>query len=771
MYPNHSFENQTRLTRARRSPPVSPPTPHPQKPANAQQATCTVALMCAILVATRTGAEERPPIPQPSQIRFFEQRIRPILVRHCYECHSARAKPLKGKLRLDFRNGIRTGGESGPAIIPGKPSESLLLSALRYQELQMPPTGKLSDRIIADFAMWIQSGAVDPRQLPDATRAGGIDFAAARQFWSFRPLHRTEVPPGFDRWSRNAIDRFIAAAQRQAGIEPGDEAAPTTLLRRAYFGLTGLPPSQVETTAFRDGYSDEAYEHLIDRLLDSPRFGERWARYWLDIARFGESGGFEMDYDRPHAWRYRDFVIRALNDDMPYDQFVRLQIAGDHLHPDDPTAAIATGFVVAGVENLIQSRKDFVQHRYDKIDDMVSTVGTGLLGLTIGCARCHDHKYDPISQREYYRVSAAFASTVSSLTEFRAGDETLKSYTAAEVEDGRIHMIVVTEPTFTNLPSIPARVHFLVRGDPQNQREAMTTGFPRVLVGGAQAPSQLGNQPANRPSDPGRVKLARWLTDTDTGAGRLLARVIVNRLWQHHFGRGIVATPSNFGMRGARPSHPQLLDWLAAELIRNQWRLKSIHKLILLSATYRQSFRSVADDRAVARFVERDPDNLLLWRREPRRLDAEGIRDNLLAVSGRLDLTMYGRGTLDANHPRRSVYLTVKRSRLIPVLQLFDAPDGLQGVGQRTTTTTPAQGLMMLNNPFVDHCATAFAARLDRSQPANDREWIRRGFLRAIGREPTTSEVKLGESLLTGGDGKRDFCQMLFCLNAFIYIE
>ena len=728
-----------------------------------------------ILLLAVAFADEPLSASSPERPAFFEKKIRPVFVKHCYECHSAETKSLKGNLRLDSRDGLLTGGESGAAVIPGKPEKSLLVKALEYDGLEMPPAGKLPDRVIADFRMWIKTGAVDPRDTPAETKREpkAIDFTVARQFWSFHPLVQPAVPQVADEWARSSIDRFIAARQQVVGVKLRGEATPNRLLRRAYFDLVGLPPSPEEVVAFRERYIDAEYENLVDRLLDSPRFGERWARYWLDIARFAESSGFEQDHDRDDAWHYRDFVIGALNDDMPYDEFVRLQIAGDHLRPYDPTASVATGFVVAGVENLIQTRNDFVQQRYDKLDDMVSTVGTGLLGLSLGCARCHNHKYDPITQREYYQVAAAFASTVSAIKEFKTDHNVFKSYVATEAPDDRIHMVVGTEPTFKNLPSIPATVHFLVRGDPNNQQEAVQPRFPAILVRDGGCASKWLAGSGNGTPVPGRVALARWITDTDGGAGHLLARVIVNRLWHHHFGHGLVATPSDFGTRGEMPTHPELLDWLAVELIRNNWRLKPVHKLIMMSSTYRQAYRSAADSEEVAQYEKRDPGNVLLWRREPRRLDAEAIRDNLLCVSGRLDLTMFGPGTFDQNHPRRSVYLTVKRSKLTPLLQLFDAPDGLQGIGQRQTTTTAPQGLMMLNNPFVDACADALASRLVDMKLNSDEDYIREGMQLAIGRMPSTKEIELCKQLLRNrtSEAKRDFCQMLFCLNEFIYIE
>ena len=702
----------------------------------------------------------------PAKVRFFEARIRPVLVKHCYQCHSGLAKEVKGSLRLDFRGGLLRGGDGGAAILVGKPNESLLIKALMYAGPKMPPSGPLDKAVVADFRKWIADGAADPRSRPRERPAAAVPTGDSGQnHWAFQPLTRPEVPQEGDAWARNTIDQFIAARHATAGIKPSPEAAPGTLLRRLHLGLTGLPPIPAEVIDVTGDYNDTAYEAAVDRLLDSPHFGPHWARMWLDVARFAESSGFEMDHDRPEAWRYREFVIRAMNDDLPYDEFVQLQLAGDHLRPDDIDAITATGFVVAGVRNLIQSRKEYVRDRYDKLDDMVSTISTGLLGLTVGCARCHDHKYDPISQRDYYHVAAAFASTLSQVRELKQNESTVKIFSAGEAPDNRIEMVTVTERSI-DWPSIPAVVHFLPRGNSANPQEAMAIGFPSVLPGG-QTPSKWAAE-----SVPGRVALARWITDAQEGAGQLLARVIVNRLWTHHFGQGLVATPSDFGTRGGAPTHPLLLDWLASELIRNGWRLKPLHKRIVMSATYRQGYGSTGDGQT-ARNAKLDPTNQLRWRRQPQRLRAEAIRDNLLAVCGQLDLNGITVGSLDENLRHRSIYLRVKRSRLQPVLQLFDAPDALQGIGQRQTTTTAPQGLMVLNHPLVNDCAGAFAARLAGENPADTRALIDRGFLWSLGRHASQDEVNLCLDILKPGtpEATRDFCQMLLCLNEFIYVE
>lgn len=577
--------------------------------------------------------------------------------------------------------------------------------------------------------------------------------ARAQDLWSLQPLKRPSVPKAGEDWARNPIDRFIAAKLEAAGIKPGPPASPQTLLRRLSFDLHGLPPS----LELLQQHPAPSFEKLVPEFLASPRFGERWARYWLDVARFAESDGFEQDFNRPSAWRYRDWVVQALSEDLPFDQFVRWQVAGDRLEPENTNANLATGFLVAGVENSIQSRKDYVQQHYDKIDDMISTVGTAFLGMSFSCARCHDHKYDPFSQREYYDLASTLETTVSQNRDL----EGQKAYVAGETKDGRITMLVRTEPHRKNLPSVPAKVHFLERGEASQQKAPADTAFPSALVTTVVPNHWTGQTEA--PTH-GRIALANWLTDVEFGAGALVARVIVNRFWQHHFGRGLVTTPNNFGSRGAAPTHPELLDWLACELIAREWQLKEIHKLILLSATYQQGYRKGTPST--------DPKNTLWWRREPQRLDAEAIRDSFLAVSGRLDLQMAGPGSLDPHQTRRSIYLIKKRSKLIPLMQLFDAPDSLQSEGQRQATTTAPQGLTMLNNPFVIASAKGLADRLANTNLEGD-ALIERGFLLALGRKPGGEERALCRPLVADRhpDSLRDFSHLLFCLNEFLYVE
>ena len=618
----------------------------------------------------------------------------------------------------------------------------------------------------------------------DIIRRGepALSADADQGHWAFQPLRSVALRPvamQADGWPRTPIDHFILARLADHQLQPGGHADRYKLIRRAYFDLVGLPPPPAEVAAFAGDDSSDAYVKLVARLLDSKHYGERWARHWLDVARFGESNGYEHDEDRPAAFHYRDFVIKALNEDMPYDQFVRWQLAGDLLVPDDPVARAATGFLVAGVENVTQTRKEFERERYDQLDDMVSTVGTAMLGMTIGCARCHDHKYDPLTQRDYYRLVSSFARTVGRAAPSGDPDSGYDIYAATEVEqdlrrsDQKGFNAAGDQSDFV----LRAEVHLLERGDVNRKQEVTTQGFPKVLTRRLDG-EHLWRDAVDEQSFP-RIALADWITDVEHGAGPLLARVIVNRLWQHHMGSGIVATPSDFGTRGSRPTHPDLLEWLAGQLVANGWRLKPIHKLIMTSAVYMQA-RPLDSGAATI-----DPENRLHWQRTVRRLEAEIIRDAMLAVSGLLDESMFGAGSLDQSSVRRSIYFTVKRSRLIPSQLLFDAPDALQGIARRPVTTVAPQALMLLNSQSVRKYAAAFRARIDPSAETPLNVVIRDGFRIALARDPNDVEQRQMEAFVRSqlesspefGPGRArqqavtDFCQLLFCSNEFSYVE
>jgi hypothetical protein len=993
---------------------------------------------------------------------LFTHKVRGILVERCFKCHGG--GKTRGGLSMVSREALLKGGDSGPVIVPGKGKQSRLYRlAAHLDDPTMPPAGnkRLDKSELAEVMRWIDLGAPYDKPLlerrdiarPKVLTVGDED----RSFWSFRPLKLPAAPTVKTAgWGHNPIDRFLMAKMEARGLTPSPEADRRTLIRRAYFDLIGLPPAPEEVSAFLDDPTPLAYERMIDRLLSSPHHGERWARHWLDIARFAESHGFEHDYDRPTAYPYRDFVIAALNLDLPYDTFVRWQLAGDEIAPNDPLALTATGFLGAGVHSTQITANTVEKERYDELDDIVRTTGTAMLGLTIGCARCHDHKYDPIPTRDYYRLLSTFTTTVRcdveveidpaqareararhtaevarltleqqryerdtlpakfdrwlasaekkvspwsvvepssyksaggatftalpdgsllasgtnagldtytfavrtkltgitavrlealahpsmvrggpgragngnfALSDFKltaaplsggkavpvkisraratfeqrglpvaaAIDADPRSAWAIDPQFGKDHAAVFdlaapvghaggTVLTFTlrfnnntghnigrprlslsTQPSPPAvtgdgvpddvrqalgrlqakpdskptlteretllrwyrtqdaswlslagplselkrkgppvakqkamicseglppirlhsqgadflpETHFLKRGDPNQKDGVAGQGFLQVLMRSPEGEQRWQETPPKGwRTSYRRRSFANWITDVEVGAGHLLARVIVNRLWQHHFGRGIVATPSDFGVQGERPSHPELLDWLASELIAQNWRLKPIHRLILTSAAYQQA---TTFDRGKAVI---DPDNRLMWRQVPRRLEAEMIRDSLLVVAGQLDRRMFGPGTLDPNHKRRSIYFFVKRSQLVPMMVLFDAPDGVVGIEQRTTTTVAPQALLLMNNSVVRDSAAALAGRLTRlSDPSAA---IRSAYALALSRPPKPRELAdslafLGEQRSSYQAEKRadaeeralaDLCQVLLGLNEFLYID
>jgi hypothetical protein len=996
---------------------------------------------------------------------LFKKQVKGILVARCVKCHGG--KRTEGEFDLAERAGLLKGGAAGPAILPGRAKDSLLVKLINHQkEPKMPHNAaKMPEAEIAALVNWIELGAPYDTPLVDRKAAGPpwtekVLSAEAKQFWSFQPLKPVAPPSVKDpEWCKTLADRFILAKLEAANLKPNPEVDRRKLIRRASFDLTGLPPTAEEVNTFLNDTSSDAYEKLIDRLMASPRYGERWGRHWLDLARFAESHGFEHDYDRPTAYHYRDFVIEALNNDLPFDTFVKWQLAGDEIAPTSNLALKATGFLAAGVHSTQITKNEVEKHRYDEMDDMVSTVGTAFLGLTIGCCRCHDHKFDPLPQRDYYRMLATFTTTVRTemdldldpdgykrakaafdqehapfaaalakfeaehlparlaewekaqgaqkldtfwqtldiashksnggakfvkqpdgsllatgengafdtytlvtnteltkitgvrlealtdpslvkggpgrasngnfaLTDFvvtaapkkpqpnvkpvtlklknpratfeqkgfpvaNAIDADHKSAWAVDPEFGKDHaaifeidgdagfeggtvltfrlvfsnnaghnigrprLAITTAPLPLDLgsPGVPPKVHailrtpadkrtaeqktallqwyrhidpewrklnapaeehrrkeprpsrvkalvsseglpairlhsqgddflkethFLKRGDPNQKEGVANQAFLQVLM-----PSVDAGKHWQKPAPTGwrtsyrRTALADWITDVDQGAGRLLARVIVNRLWQHHLGRGIVSTTSDFGTRGEPPSHPELLDWLAGQLIQNGWKLKPIHKLIMTSAVYRQSSQL---DQAKAKA---DNDNKLFWRRPKSRLEAEVVRDALLAVAGTLDTKMYGPGTLDPATKRRSIYFTVKRSQLVSMMTVFDAPDALAGIGDRPTTTIAPQALLLMNNPQVRAGARGFAKRVAPDSKTSLEDAVKSGYLMALTRAPDAEELadslafvkQQMESYKAAGKGDprelalADFCQALLCLNEFVYVE
>jgi len=1013
----------------------------------------------ALLLLLMPAMAAAQPVPEktvPDEgTKFFEEKIRPVLVKHCYSCHSHEAlnsKKLQAELFLDSAPGLLAGGESGPAIVKGKSAESLLIKALKFDGFEMPPTGKLPAEVVADFTKWVDMGAPDPRTEGKVVKTKReINLEEGRQWWSFQPLQAVAPPPApAGAHVVTPIDQFIAAEHEKQKLKPSGPASKAKLIRRAYFDLIGLPPTPEQIAAFEADTSPQAFEKVIDDLLARPQYGEKWARHWLDVARYAESGGYEFDGFRGGAFHYRDWVIRALNDDLPFNEFVRLQLAGDKLRPDDYTAAAAAGFLVAGPYPGQITAKTVERIRYDQLDDMLMTVGGSMLGLTLGCVRCHDHKYDPLPQQDYYALAASLAKTVHGTRQldpdpaatekaqaahraalepltaalkkfaaeelpkkFEAWQKTelakqpeaprwqilepvawdaersyLKSiaggllahdglmlpgsnvpqrgmrnrrvaneerydltyhthqknipalrldaftekslpqkgpglngdgsfqltelkitakpldpnskepakelklkavFAGAEDKDqplsnavdgkpatawvvkttakkdnaavfeldpplagfaggtalavemkfrdlgiGRLRLSLSTEanPATWAGDSLPQHVGeiraILAEGKnkiPDPLREEMVRWFapfepetakvlntvqahiaaePRpkmaevyTTVAGGQdvyflrrgevdnkngvaQPGQLQvltrGKSASPPATDPRVALADWMTDVEHGAGPLLARVQINRLWQQHFGQGLVGTPNDFGAQGERPSHPELLEWLALELVKHNWQLKPLHKQIMLSAVYQQGNEVTAENQKI------DPANRYLWHYQPRRLDAELIRDSLLAVGGNLDASMFGPSILD-NTPRRSIYLRVKRSELIPLMTMFDAPEPTQSVGERISTTVPTQSLAMLNSPFVRQQAEKLAQRIKPQIDTSLAAGIDQAYLVLFARQPSEPErnrliafleqqrAALGTDAAATDKALVEVCQLLLCLNEFVYVD
>jgi hypothetical protein len=944
--------------------------------------------------------------PTPQAVQFFESKVRPVLATHCFKCHGDVKKP-KGGLRLDSLEAMLAGGDQGPALAPGKPGQSLLVKAITYddQELKMPPSKKLTREQIADLTEWVKMGAPWPGADKTGVVAHKTDNAISdkdRAHWSFQPVKRPAVPKVKNtKWVHNPIDAFILAGLEAKGLEPNPPATRQELVRRVYYDLTGLPPTIAEVEAFLADESPGAYERLIDKLLASPHYGEKWARHWLDLVRFAETNSYERDNPKPNAWRFRDYVIRSFNEDKPFDRFVREQLAGDELAPSDPDALIATGYYRLGIWD--DEPSDPLQARYDGLDDIVATTGQVFLGLTLDCARCHNHKIDPIPQKDYYRLLAFFHNIkhysggpgdqrpILTPANMRAYQERLKALEDRRNElQAKISIIEkeVTEAhskgrpavltgsdmvdlrykfyrdTWTKLPdfnglkhedegrlarnlfdlgprtrdeafgfvfegtlvvpqagrytffldsddgsrltvadnvvleydgihgigkeksrsvSLPAGrlpikleyfqnvaglglevawsgpsferrplsastkdvidvpgliaregarllgkerlaeyrklrktlaalkaenagmdmalcvteagptpppTYILVRGNPHVQGEQVEPGFPQVLTSAEPAipaPS-AGAKTAGR-----RRVLADWIA---SGDNPLTARVIVNRLWQNHFGRGIVRSPNDFGLQGTRPTHPELLDWLASEFVTQGWRWKPLHRLILTSNAYRMSSR--ANSKALAA----DPANDLFWRFDMRRLSAEEIRDSVLAVSGNLNPKMFGPGVYPVipaevlagqsvpgrgwgksppeEQARRSIYVHVKRSLLYPVLESFDVAEADRSTPVRFSTTQPTQALLMVNGDFLNHQAKIFADRL-RKEAGNDvAAQVRRALYLATARVPNAADIDRGVELirsLQAQDGAaaeaalNAFCLVVLNLNEFVYLD
>lgn len=599
----------------------------------------------------------------------------------------------------------------------------------------------------------------------------GISSGDGETLWSLNKISLVEPPIiKEDSWSSNAIDKFILYKLRSVGIEPNPVADKLTTIRRVSFDLLGLAPTREEIQKFEADTSGDSYEKLLDRLLANPHYGERWGRHWLDVARFGESHGYESDNERPHAWTYRDAVIKALNQDLPFDEFVKWQVAGDILQPENSLAVSLTGFLSAGSTVTNVDGVDREKANYDKMDDIVSATGSAFLGLTVGCARCHNHKYDPISQEDYYKMVGFFLPG-------REGDRELE----IGKPGSKVKAMVWNGGKKRSNP-------ILKRGDVEQKGEDVGVGVLTALSDNNGDAGEWLNEEALKKGD-GRDALAHWLTDSDKGAGHLLARVIVNRLWQHHFGVGLVKTSNNFGQVGEKPTHPELLDWLAQELINKDWKIKSIHKLIMKSSTYMQTLKWDQPR------YEIDPENKLFWRKEPRRLEGEIIRDSIMNTAGTLNRKMFGPSvkpwvSKDAINTgstnkwpvnvkdgpdtwRRSIYVFMRRSMRVPFFEVFDVPDGMQSRGVRELTTVPTQALMLMNNQFVRDQASHFSNRI-RKAVGNDnlKHIVEEAYWLALSRSPTDEELSSSVELLsTEGQSLENFCHILFTLNEFCYVD
>lgn len=734
--------------------------------------TAVLVLSLRWLVPSAVAAEELARAPEADE--FFEKSVRPLLAARCLECHGATEQ--SAGLRLDSRAAILAGGDTGPAIVPGKPEKSLLITAVHYGDdsPQMPPKGKLSEEQIAALTTWVKLGAPWP-ETKEKIRSTPADRALKitpedRSFWAFQPIANPPVPVVKDQsWPRREIDSFILARLEAAGLSPSPPADKRTLIRRLTFDLLGLPPTPAEVEAFLTDESPDAFAKVVDRLLESPHYGERWARHWLDIARYGEDQAHTFEARKyPQGFRYRDWLIHAFNRDLPYDQLIKEQLAADLLPGDNKLERLpALGFFALGPV-YYGDRK-----MLDQFDDRIDTLTRGLLGLTVACARCHDHKYDPISTEDYYGLAGVIASTeyvdlpLVSQEEIEAADKTLtdeeRKKKVKVKKYPHIHTLKDAE-TPTNL-----RVH--IRGSADNLGDEVPRSYLSILSGDSIPQFTEGS---------GRRELAELIASPQNP---LTARVMVNRIWKHHFGEGLVRTPSNFGALGERPTHPDLLDYLATRFITSGCSIKALHREIMLSAAYQQS------SKLNSRHYEIDPQNRLLWRMNRRRLEVEAWRDAMLAVAGTLDAAIGGpSGDLaDAGYRRRTLYGMVSRHQLNDLLRLFDFPDPNITSDSRPVTTVPLQQLFVLNSDFLLANAQALATRLAAECEGDDAERIRYAFALLYARQPSARELQLGLDYLAGrnqtaaeppseanGDTLsrwEQYAQVLLSTNEFLYVD
>lgn len=819
-----------------------------RQPCSATRNGWSILLTILLLLSPKlTSADEKSTSAPTFSAADFTEKVAPILKARCAECHGADAQ--EGKLRLDQLSGISAGGKSGPVVRPGAPAESALVAAIGYadESLQMPPDEKLSEAEIETLTNWIAAGAPHPDGPVIVVDPLPFDPAEARTFWSFRTPERPDVPAvGLPEYVRNPIDAFVLAQLEAKRITPNEVAEKRTLIRRATYDLIGLPPTPDEIDAFLADDSADAFSKVIDRLLASPHYGERWGRHWLDVVRYADSNGLDENIAHGHAWKYRDYVIASLNRDKPWDQFLKEQLAGDLLITDqteEPTRIeylTATGFLALGPKVLAEA--DQTKMLMDIIDEQIDTTGRAFLGLTFGCARCHNHKFDPVSQADYYAMVGIFKSTytmesLKTIAKWHenpiatTADQTAHSQHLAQIESKKKEIADLVAATTATLaggadaataekqfpedvrnkltelraeqkkleestPALPtamgvkdsapedARIN--IRGSHLTLGRTVDRGIPVVL--------ELGQPLQIAETESGRRQLAEWLTNP---SNPLTARVMVNRIWRWHFGQALVPSPDNFGHLGERPVNQPLLDWLATEFVRSGWSLKTMHRTIMLSRTWQLN----SDDSEKS--LAADPANQLNWKYNLQRLEAESIRDSVLAVSGLLDRSMggsmlhVGNREFLFNHTskdetrydslRRSVYLPVIRNHLYDGFSLFDCTDGAVPNGDRSTSTVPSQALYLMNSELLLLTATAFAKELISATAHDVSGRIQVLFRRALGREATSDEVSavtkaaddLRLQLEADGTAANEvetaawtaICQGIFASNEFLYVD
>lgn len=772
-------------------------------------------VLALITVLAETLFAQAPADPQA--ITFFEKKVRPLLAEHCWKCHGPEKQ--RGGLRLDSREALLAGGDSGPVVVAGDPDNSLLISAVKYESLEMPPTGKLPSEAIDVLTAWVRMNL----PWPDVDRGGpavrprGLQVTQEdRQHWAYQPVVRAPSPTVPQSWGSTPIDAFVWQRLLEAGLSPAPQASKQELVRRAYFDLWGIPPTWEEVAQLVEDPRPDAFSRLVDRLLEHPNYGRHWARHWLDLVRYAESDGYKQDAYRPNAYRYRDYVIDSLNEDKPYNQFVLEQLAGDEIAPNDPRVLVATGFLR---HTIYEYNQRDVRTQWDwMITEVTDVTAEVFLATSLGCARCHDHKFDPIPQQDYYRFRAFFEAMVLRDDIPAVPEDEFASYLVRrsqyDAQAGPIRAAIAEmEAPFRErvaeaaIDKFPKDVRPMLRKSagertPYEEQIARLAGrqieleqqnfkmdsklkgedkeryetlcrqlaaldaikppdLPTVMsvsdVGPQAPPTYVGGSgkagqgesvepgtlqvlplpapavvPVSARSTGRRLALAQWITDP---ANPLTARVIVNRVWQYHFGRGLVATSSDFGRLGDRPSHPELLDWLASEFVDRGWRLKDLHRLIMNSAVYQQS----SQHPEAARCAKIDPQNRLLWRWPVRRLTAEQIRDAMLAVSGQLRERGAGPAS-EVSEPVRSIYTKVVRNARDPLLEVFDGPDGFTSVSQRHVTTTAPQALLMMNSPSVVGHAEALARLAVEEAPEDASARVAWLYRRLYCRPPTEEE-------------------------------